>query len=146
MRMIAVGLCMALGTSAMAQCPIGEPEASAIGWSVIEGEDALVAVSSRYPDLAIELWMNSPSTPQILSFRLLPKYQRRVAVMRYFSGEPGTSHLMTLVDQVVIDMTTHQEIGRGSWSEDCEPVKWVWLQDRVEVHGSEDGFAKIMLP
>lgn len=146
MRLSIIGLSLLLGTPALAQCPIPEPDASAIGWQVEEGTQGPVAVSPRYPDLAIELWMNSPSTPQILSFRPLPKYRRQVAVLRYFSGEPGTSYFVTLVDQVVIDMTSGQEIGRATWTEDCEPVEWVWHKDRVEVHDPGYGYQEFMLP
>lgn len=146
MRLSVLGLSLLLCTPALAQCPIPEPDASAIGWRVVEGDQGPVAVSSRYPDLAVELWMNSPSTPQILSFHRLPRYGRRVAVLRYFSGEPGTSYFVTLVDQVVINMTTGQEIGRATWTEDCEPVEWIWHQDRVEVKDPGYGDQTFLLP
>ena len=140
------GLTLAVAGPVLAQCPVPEPAASAKGWQVVAGGNGHVATSSRYPKLEIALDMHSPGRPEILYWRALPRYGRRIGVMRFFAGEPGTSYLVTLVDQVVVDLESGREIGRGTWSADCEPVTWIWTDDRVEVDDPGFGQQVFSLP
>ena len=136
----AVAALMGMAAPMWAQCPVPTPSASASGWRVEAGDNGYVAESARYPDVTVRLDMHSPGRPEILFWRALPQYGGRVGVMRFFAGEPGTSYLVTLVDQVVVDLTTGREIGRGTYTEDCNPVEWTWHKNRVEV--DDPGFGR----
>lgn len=142
-RLLCLGLAAPLLLSwsvfAEADCALPEPTEQAGGWTVDEGDGdyRFMATNPDYPDLAVALEMNSPSKPRVLDWQLVPGYDGKIAILRYFSGEPGTSQLVTLVTDAVVDLRTNEEIGQAFHSQDCVPNEWTWFDDRVEIHDVE---------
>jgi len=135
MRLIAVAIIGAgIGGAALAECDLPEPSAPAAGWQVIEGEDfAFTARNPAFPGLTVDLTMDAPVIPEVLDFVRLESYGGRVALLQYFSGDPGTSALVTMVRNAIIDLGTGQTLAAPLYSADCEQIPWTWFRDHVEV-------------
>lgn len=135
MRLIAAAIIgTGLGGAALAECALPEPSAPASGWQVIEGEDfAFTAENPAFPGLTVDLTMDAPVIPEVLDFVQLDRYGGRVALLQYFSGDPGTSALVTMVRNAVIDLGTGQTLATPLYSADCQPIAWTWFPDYIEI-------------
>jgi len=133
LRMLLVGAFAAIGTMAGAACDTPEVQPSATGWEISMPDDEWIAQSATYPGLQVPLFMASPSTPKIYEFVTLARYQNRIGLLQYYAGEPGTSYLVTLVHNVVLDLEVNRVIGDAPFSEDCVLAKWTWSDDEVEI-------------
>ena len=138
---------LALSASAsLAECDLPTPSPSAAGWYVVEGENfAFSAVNEALPDLEVTLQTDAPVIPRVLDFVVLPRYGGRIALLQYFSGDPGTSALVTLVRNAVVDMETGETLATPVYSADCQGVAWHWFDDHVEIAG-EGGAEVVPLP
>ncbi len=129
-----------------AQCDIPQASASSAGWTVQQVNGDWFASNPEYPGLQVEMFMHSPSRPQVLDWVMPERYQGRIGVLQHFAGEPGTSYLVTLISNVVIDLESGAVLGAANFSEDCEIMGWHWYDDRVVVEGSDTGESVINLP
>ncbi|WP_068299516.1 hypothetical protein [Pararhodobacter sp. CCB-MM2] len=149
MKSFATAFSLALvgfASAAGAECDLPQPSDSAVGWYVVEGENfAFTAVSETHPDLEIPLLTDAPVIPRVLDFVVLPRYGGRIALLQYFSGDPGTSQLVTVIRNAVVDLATGETLATPVFSADCHDVAWHWFDDHVEV-ADLDGRAIIALP
>ncbi|MDF0599861.1 hypothetical protein P1J78_03855 [Psychromarinibacter sp. C21-152] len=133
---VMAGLVAAAG-AAWAQCDLPAPSWEAGNWEVFQTPDYdYYASSPEYPGLRVRLDLDAPVTPRVLDFATPPRYGGRVGVLQYFSGDPGTSYLVTIVRNAVVDLRTGETLGMPVYSEDCEPADWQWYDDRVVVEMS----------
>lgn len=121
-----------VATGAYASCPKPNILPSAVGWEVKKQDGFWIAYSDVYPGLEVPLHMASPSQPEIYEFVTLPRYQNRIGLLQYFAGEPGTSYLVTLVHNAIVDLSTLTVIGDAAFTEDCVRTKWTWHDNRVD--------------
>ncbi|MDU8925842.1 hypothetical protein RXV86_00430 [Alisedimentitalea sp. MJ-SS2] len=127
---------VAVSTAAGASCDGPEVKPSAAAWQVEETDDGWIARSEAYPGLDVPLHMASPSVPELYEFVTLPRYQHRIGLLQYFAGEPGTSHLVTLIHNAILDLEAGRVIGDAPFSEDCVPTEWSWSDGEVSVQSS----------
>lgn len=150
MQMWVTGLAViafsATGLRARAECDLPNPSPASAGWYVVEGENfAFTAVNESIPRLAVPLQTDAPVIPRILDFVVLPRYGGRVALLQYFAGDPGTSTLVTVIRNAVVDLRTGQTLGTPQVSADCHALHWRWFDDHIEIAG-QDGAEVIPLP
>lgn len=129
-----------------AQCDIPDPHASAAGWTVTLEDPEWIAEHPDYPGLKVELFMHAPEPPMVLEWTVHPRYGNRIGVLQHYAGEPGTSYLVTILSNVIVDLETGETLGEATASEDCEPVSWEWHEDRIVVDDPGYGEVVIMLP
>ncbi len=148
MRYLGIGCAAQLlwASALWAQCGIPQASASSAGWSVQQVNGDWFASNPEYPGLQAEIFMNTPEHPQILDWGMPERYQGRIGVLQYYAGEPGTSYLVTIISNAVIDLETGAVLGEASFSEDCKRMDWHWYDDKVVVEGSDLGEAVINLP
>ncbi len=120
-------------TTAYAACDLPQVKPSAAGWKVVNTDTGWVATSPDYPELTVALNMQTPSIPEIYEWTLPDRYDGKIGVLQYFAGDPGTSYLVNLVYNAVIDIPGRRDLGSAPFTEDCEPTKWDWQDDKVEV-------------
>lgn len=146
MRRVAVILATCLAWPAGADCVLPEPTPAATAWQVVEGEEfAFTATSPAYPGLSVDLATDAPVIPEVLDFVTLPRYGARVGLLQYFSGDPGTSVLVTMVRNAIIDLGTGETLATPVYSLDCVGIPWTWYDDHVEI-AEVDGIERIPLP
>ena len=146
MRHVAAILATCLACPAGADCILPEPTPAAAAWQVVEGEDfAFTAANPAYPGLTVDLEMDAPVIPEVLDFVTLPRYGARVGLLQYFSGDPGTSVLVTMVRNAIIDLSTGETLATPIYSLDCVGTAWTWFDDHVEI-ADIDGVEHIVLP
>ena len=121
-------------TAAQAACDTPEPKPSAEGWEIELIDDTWIARSAAYPGLDVPLFMASPSRPKIYEFVTLPRYENRIALLQYYAGDPGTSYLVTLVYNAILDLEENRVIGEAPFTEDCAPAEWIWSDTQIEAH------------
>lgn len=138
-KMMGTGLAAlcAMTAAAQAQCDLPAPSWEAGNWEVFRTPDNYYYASSpEYPGLRVRLDLDAPVTPRVLDFATPPRYDGRVGVVQYFSGDPGTSYLVTIVRNAVVDLQTGETLGTPVYSEDCEPAEWRWYDNRVVIDTS----------
>lgn len=146
MGRIAAILALCLAQPAWAECELPDPAPAAADWQLIEGEDfAFTAENPAFPGLSVELAMDAPVIPEVLDFVILPRYGERIALLQYFAGDPGTSVLVTIVRDAIIDLRTGQTLATPVYSADCQGATWTWFDDRVEI-ADLDGTEQVALP
>lgn len=145
MKFLTVALCViSFASSAAASCDVPEPTAAASDWQVSRDDDAWIATSAAYPALRLEIWMDAPEHPRILDWTVPERYGGRIGVLQHYSGAPGTSYLVTLVKNVVVDLETGTELGTAYFSADCELADWQWLDDRIEI--DDPSWGEVVIP
>lgn len=146
MGRIAAILAMTIAGPAAAECLLPEPTPAAADWRVVEGEAfTFTAETAAYPGLSVTLEMDAPVIPEVLDFVTLPRYGARIGLLQYFSGDPGTSALVTMVRDAVIDLATGETLATPVYSVDCQGAAWAWFDDRVEITDL-DGTETVPLP
>ncbi|MGI9353438.1 MAG: hypothetical protein ACR2O3_17905 [Rhizobiaceae bacterium] len=125
--------------AAEAACDKPAVQPSAAKWEVQMTQDGWIARSADYPGLGVPLNMASPSTPEIYEFVTLPRYQNSIGLLQYYAGEPGTSYLVTLIHNAILDLEANRVIGDAPFSEDCVPAKWSWSDGEVKVQSDDVG-------
>ena len=97
------------------------------------------------PGLSVDLSMDAPVIPEVLDFVVLDRYGGRIALLQYFSGDPGTSVLVTMVRDAIVDLQSGETLAAPLYSADCQRTAWTWFADHVEV-ADIDGVQRIVLP
>jgi hypothetical protein len=136
LRLLIAGAFAAVCSAAEAACEKPAIQPSAAGWEVEMTDDGWITRSAAYPGLDVPLNMASPSTPEIYEFITLPRYQNRIGLLQYYAGEPGTSYLVILTHNAILDLEANRVIGDAPFTEDCVPAKWSWSNDEVEVQSA----------
>jgi len=129
-----------------AECAVPDPTASVAGWSVQNVNGDWFASNPEYPNIQAEMFMNTAERPRVLDWVIPERYEGRIGVLQHYAGSPGTSYLVMLVSNVVIDLKTGAVLGEASFSEDCEAMTWNWFDTAVVVEGSDYGEVVIKLP
>ena len=146
LAMFAAAAVLGLAGPAAAQCDLPAPSPEAAGWQVSQEGGEWVATHPDHPGLEVALFMHSPSRPVVLDWQVPQRYGGRIGVLQHFAGEPGTSHLVTLVHNVLVDLQTGKTLGDGEYSADCELAGWDWQDSRVVVQSAGYGEVVIALP
>ncbi len=137
---------IAWAAPAWAQCEVPEATAAATGWNVGQVNGDWFARSPDYPGINADIFMNTPEVPRILDWVVPARYDGRIGVLQYYAGEPGTSYLVTLITNVVIDLETGAALGEASASVDCEATIWHWYDTVIMVEDDGNGEVVIKLP
>ncbi|MBN8291219.1 hypothetical protein JI664_04510 [Rhodobacter sp. NTK016B] len=146
MAVLALDMAVGGGTAARASCALPTPTPNAYGWYVVEGDPFdFTARNPALPDLGVPLLTDAPVIPRVLDFVVLPRYGGRIALLQYFSGDPGTSELVTLIRNAVVDLQTGETLGMPVYSADCVSMDWRWYDERIEVH-EHNGVEIVALP
>lgn len=144
-RILLIWIVASASTAAIADCPKPEVKPSAAGWQITLTDDEWIARSAELPGLEVPLQMASHSNPEIYEFVVLQRYKNRVGLLQYYAGSPGTSYLVTLIHNAILDLKLLRVIGDAPASEDCVATGWAWYDDRVEVQ-SANGLEVFDLP
>jgi len=131
---------------AWAQCELPKATAAAAGWSVRQVNGDWIARNPDYPGIDAEIFMNTPEAPRILDWAVPKRYDGRIGVLQHYAGEPGTSYLVTLVTNVVIDLETGAVLGEASASVDCVASIWHWYDTAIVVEDDNYDEVVIKLP
>lgn len=147
MRIIAIITALVTGAgAAWAQCDVPAPTKAASGWTTDRRGDAWVALHPAHPGLEVEVFMHAPGSPRVLDWAIPGRYSGRIGVLQYYAGEPGTSHLVTLVHNAIVDLQTGRTLGDAEFSADCELALWDWQDHRIVVDSAGYGEVVIDLP
>ena len=109
-----------IGPPCLAQCEVPKATAAATGWGVGQVNGDWYAHSPDYPGFNADIFMNTPEMPRILDWVVPVRYDGRIGVLQFYAGEPGTSYLVTLITNEVINLETGAVLGEANAFEDCE--------------------------
>ena len=138
-RILVIWAFASASAAAIADCPKPKIRPSAAGWQIILTDDhEWIARSAEFPGVEVPLQMASPSNPEIYEFVVLPRYENRIGLLQYYAGSPGTTYLVTLIHNAILDLKWLRVIGDAPISEDCVPTGWAWYDDRVEVQTANE--------